>query len=385
MRQCNIFFNCLSLFLTNNFFIWRINERMQSMRHLLLFTLAMVLISPAICNHIIPANNQLIEYTGRIDFSNPELPSFSYSGVSIRTCFIGRNISITWEEELGENYYYVIIDDSIISKIKPDKGINTYLMASGLTDTIHEIEIFKLTEQMFGKATFRGFELDENSKLTEIQNSRLTIEFIGNSITCGYGNEGTLGDTFDPSTENHYMTYAAITSRNFNARNLAVCKSGIGIYRNYDGPAEGNIDCMPNYYDRIYLYNEFPKYNFANTPDLICINLGTNDFSTKGGDSARYVSSYLKFIDQLQSKYNNPEIICLLGPMVNGVTLENLRIYLNYIVETANKNNKGKLHFFEMSEQKGDLGIGTDYHPTIEQHKKNAAELTTFIRSIKGW
>jgi hypothetical protein len=332
----------------------------------------------------ITANDPLIEYTGRIDFSNPEAPSFSYSGVSVRASFKGKEISIVWEEELGQNYYNILLDESVLNRIQPEKGKKTYVIASGLADTIHEIEIFRLTEQMFGKSSFYGFIMDEGSTLVPIANVRSKmIEFIGNSITCGYGNEGKLGGIFGPSTENHYMTYAAITSRNFNARHLAVCKSGIRIYRNYDGPPEGNEDCMPNFYNRIFLYDEFPKYSFSNRPDLICIDLGTNDFNTPGGDSARYVSSYLKFIDDIQSKYKQPEIICLLGPMLSGPDLNKVRKYITHIVELANKNNKGKVYFFEMSEQKGDLGI--DYHPTVSQHVKNASELTRFIQSIKGW
>lgn len=127
------------------------------------------------------------------------------------------------------------------------------------------------------------------------------------------------------------------------------------------------------------------RIDFSITPDLICINLGTNDFSTMGGDSALYVDGYLKFIDQIQTKYSNPEIICLLGPMAHDETLKKLRKYLNLIIYNANKQGKGRVHFFEMSDQKSDLDIGVDYHPTIEQHKRNAEELTNFIKSLKGW
>lgn len=79
------------------------------------------------------------------------------------------------------------------------------------------------------------------------------------------------------------MTYAAITSRNFNARHMAVSRSGIGMYRNYNGPHAGNDDCMSNLYEHIFLYDNFPKNDFKQKPDVICINLGTNDFSTTGG------------------------------------------------------------------------------------------------------
>jgi hypothetical protein len=335
---------------------------------------------------IIPANDTLIEYSGRIDFSNPASPRFSYSGVSIRACFKGTGISAIMNDERGENFYAIIVDGTNTQRIHPQAGQQTYLMAENLADTIHEIEIFKLTEEMFGKTYFLGFQIDDTDSLVEIVDQReLLIEFIGNSITCGYGNEGQNGGTFGATTENHFMTYAAITSRSFNARHLAVCKSGIGIYRNYDGPAAGNPDCMTNFYNRIYLYNPLPRYSFEETPDLVCVNLGTNDFSTSGGDSAHYVSTYLNFIDSIQNHYSHPDIVCLVGCMLGGATLEKVRSYVQFIADSANNRGKGNVYFFEMSEQTGDLGIAIDYHPTVAQHMENSRELIHFIAALKSW
>lgn len=334
----------------------------------------------------IPANDPAIEFTGRIDFSDPLAPKFSYSGVSIRACFSGTSIAVIMDDDTGQNYYNVILDGKVLNTLKIDIGKKTYTLAEGLENRVHEIEIFKRTEQMFGKTQFFGFVTDEGTTLSPIVRKRdKMIEFIGNSITCGYGNEGINGGTFGPTTENHYMTYAAITSRNFNARHLAVCKSGIGIYRNYDGPAEGNTDCMTNYYTRTFLYDENPKYSFAEESDLVCIDLGTNDFSTTGCDSAKFVSNYLRLIDTIQTKYSTPDIVCLLGPMLSGSSLTICRKYLKVIVDAANLNGKGNVYFFEMSAQTGDLGIAIDYHPTVAQHTRNAQELTAYIKSLKGW
>jgi hypothetical protein len=334
----------------------------------------------------IAPSDTLIEYSGRIDFTNVNAPRFSYSGVSIRTCFKGTSVSVILNDERGENYYNIILDKTEISRIQPQTGQQTYQLAENLDDTLHQIEIFRLTEEMFGKTSFLGFVMDEADSLVAINDIREPlIEYIGNSITCGYGNEGVNGGTFGASTENHYMTYAAITSRSFNARHLAVCKSGIGIYRNYDGPAEGSPDCMPNFYNRIYLYNAVPKYSFAETPDLVCINLGTNDFSTIGGDSALYVGKYLNFIDSIQNHYSQPDIICLVGSMLGGDNLERVRRYVQFVADSANNRGKGNVYFFEMSEQTGDLGIAIDYHPTIAQHMKNSRELIQFISELKEW
>jgi hypothetical protein len=334
----------------------------------------------------IPANDTLIEYTGRIDFSNPLAPKFSYSGVSIRACFSGTSIAAIMDDDIGQNYYNIILDGKMLDTIRIGIGKKTYKLAEGLENIKHEIEIFKRTEQQFGKTQFFGFVVDKGTSLSAIINSRNKLmEYIGNSITCGYGNEGKNGGTFGPTTENHYLTYAAITSRNFNARHLAVCKSGIGVYRNYDGPPNGNSDCMTNYYTRTYLYDENPKYSFAEKPDLVCIDLGTNDFSTTGGDSAKFVNNYFRLIDTIQKKYTMPDIICLLGPMLSGTTLSKERRYIKFVADSANLKGKGDVHFFEMSAQTGDLGIAIDYHPTVAQHKRNAQELTDYIKSVKGW
>jgi len=346
--------------------------------------------SMAFCNvtlgDTIPADNSLIEYSGRIDFSNPPTPMFSYSGVSIRACFTGTAVSVIMGDNVGQNYYNVLLNGKLVEILNVTTEKKTYKIAEGLNDTIHEIELFKRTEEQFGKTQFFGFVLDEGASLVPITPIRTKlIEYIGNSITCGYGNEGENGGTFGPTTENHYLTYAAITSRNFNARHMAVSKSGIGIYRNYDGPAAGNTDCMTNYYTRTFFYDENPKYSFVDRPDLVCINLGTNDFSTTGGDSAKYVSNYLRLIDTLQTKYSMPDIVCLLGTMMSGSTLTKVRNYLEFIADSASRKGKGNVTFFELSAQTGDLGLAIDYHPTVAQHVRNAIELTEYIKSLKGW
>ena len=351
----------------------------------LIFCFLLTIVSTSMAGDTIPANDKLIEYTGRIDFADSLAPEFSYSGVSIRVGFHGSSIAAILNDDQGNNYYNVILDGVVHNIIYVTSGRDTYILAEGLEDRVHEIELFRRTELTFGKTKFHGFILDEGAVLEPITNTReFLIEYIGNSITCGYGNEGLLGESFGPATENHYLTYAAITSRNFNARHLAVSRSGIGIYRNYDGPPEGNSDCMTNLYSRIFLYDEQPLYDFAVQPDVVCINLGTNDFSTSGGDSALYVSNYFRLIDTLQVRYSMPEIVCLLGPMMSGGTLEAVRSYLQFISDSADKKGMGNVSFFEMSTQ-GSLGYGVDYHPTVPQHEKNAEELTAFLKSLMNW
>jgi hypothetical protein len=335
----------------------------------------------------IPANNPLLEYSGRVDFTNKLAPQFSYSGVSIRASFQGTSIAVILNDVGTQNYYNIIIDSKVITRIQTIAGTNTYTLANGLKDTIHEIEIYKLTEQCFGITKFLGYIIDKGKTLVPISNKRdRIIEFIGNSITCGFGNEGSSGDSFGPTTENNYLTYGAFTCRNLKARYFGVCVSGIGLYHNYGATSEAaNYDCMFNYYNRTIFVDSTPLYSNTPRPDLICVDLGTNDFSAGGGDTVAFVSKYFKFIDSLQYKNKSADIICLVGPMVSGSTLDELNRLISNVVDSANKKNNGKVYFFELSHELGDLGYGIAGHPTVAQHNKNANELTAFIESIEQW
>lgn len=333
---------------------------------------------------VIPANDPLIEYCGRIDFTNPNKPSFGYSGVSIRAAFTGTKISMLMHS--ADIYYNIIIDNTSVQWINVNPSKTEYELASGLKDTIHEIEIFKSSEIIFGNSEFEGFILEPGKSLVKITNPRTKlIEFIGNSITCGYGNITSSVKEYSPLNQDHYLTYAAIVSRSFNANHLAVCKSGIGVYRNWAGSVDENPDCMPKVYDRIFYDKELPKYSFDKKPDLICIDLGTNDFSEHKGDSAKFVNAYINFIEAVQDKNKSADILCLLGPMIGTNDLPKMRNYFKYIIETANAKGKGKVLFFEMSAQTGDLGVGVDGHPTALQHIRNGIELVNHIHELKGW
>jgi hypothetical protein len=332
------------------------------------------------------ATNPAIEYSGRIDFSNPETPTFSYSGVSIRASIEASAVSVILDDEKGENYFATVVDNVYTGKIKAQKGKNTYPVATFAKKGEHEIEIVRITEEEFGKTSFVGFELDAEGTASQPAPRPYTIEFIGNSITCGYGNEGRIGQRFSASTENHYMTYAAMTARSFNAKTIVAAKSGKGICRNYAGPSTGNPDNMTDYYDRMFFSDAEPKYDFAIQPDVVCINLGTNDMSTPGYDTALFINNYMRLIDQIQTNYKQPDIVCLLGTMLYGLALDTARLCISEVARRANAKGRGRVSFFEMTPQNiKENGLGIDNHPTVKQHILSARQLTEFISQLKGW
>jgi hypothetical protein len=154
----------------------------------------------------IPADNEAIRYVGRFDFSNPQEVRYDWSGVYIQFSFRGTECALRMSDT-GRNYYNVFIDDQP-SKTIVVKSDTTVVIASKIAAGTHKIQVYKRTEGNQGTGTFKGILISENGEMLpwkDIPNRK--IEFIGNSITCGYGTEGkTKSERWTPSTENNYLS-----------------------------------------------------------------------------------------------------------------------------------------------------------------------------------
>ena len=242
-------------------------------------------------------------------------------------------------------------------------------------------------EGLFRKPEFRGFVLDKGCHLVEAPAlPDRKIEFIGNSITCGYGVESiNKSDPFEDETENHWLTYANIVSDSLKAQHTSISRSGIGVYRNYNGPKTGDADNMPWQYEYTLFDQHDEKWDFAKyQPQLVCINLGTNDLSTKNYDIQLYEKNYRMFLKTVRSKYPHAKIVMLTGPMLGEKESSKQRTVLDRICADANKTDKN-IYRFDFSFQKGDLGYGASWHPSMLQHRKMAAELLPFLRKLMNW
>ena len=248
----------------------------------------------------------------------------------------------------------------------------------------HTIEVVRVTECFLGQTHFRGFVLDETgAALPWPRQPDRRILFIGDSITCGYGVEvNDPKQNFEPSTENFCEGYTGLTVRALHADYVVVARSGIGMVRNYDGPFEGNADAMPAVYPHLFYQVEKPRWDPAQfVPQVICVNLGTNDFSTKGVNVEKFVTTYIDFAGKLASEYPEARLVLLQGPMDNSEVLAHA---LQRVQDSLAKSYPGRITFFTLSHQ-GEVGFGASYHPNREQSRRNAAELTDYLAKLMNW
>lgn len=185
---------------------------------------------PTAASVLIPASHPHIAYIGRVSFTHPEVPCFTYPGVQIRAIFEGTSLGVAMKPNSG--YFMVEIDRLPAFKIAFGENDSVRTIRTGLPDGRHEVRLTLVYEGYLRRPAFRGFILDEGKTLPAVPPLPVRkIEFIGNSITAGYGLE-----TDDPKapfrdeTENHFYSYAALTARAFDALSQVVARSGIGIY-----------------------------------------------------------------------------------------------------------------------------------------------------------
>jgi lysophospholipase L1-like esterase len=356
------------------------------------FALAALTVTLAACKcptcklsaNVIPANDTNIRYSGRTDGLGSAQVTVGYSGARERIRFHGTSITAHIKDDSGENYAVAWIDGKMGEKFRLNAKDGLYKLAEGLPDGEHTVEVVRVTECYLGLTHFLGFELNEGGKVLPWTSAKeRKIEFIGDSITCGYGIEANDPNLhFTPETENFCLNYSGLTARALNADYLVVSRSGIGMVRNYDGPYEGSTGTMPEIYPHTFYLQDKPMWDYAGfTPDVVCINIGTNDFSTTGVNVEKYISAYVDFASGVLTRYPKAQLVMLQGPMDNR---ESLKLALGKVLEQLKTVAPGRVNYFELSAQ-GKVGLGADYHPNIEQSKINAAELSAYLSNLMGW
>lgn len=334
----------------------------------------------------ISSDDSHIVYMGRISRTIPHMVRFTYPGVSIFANFEGTSLQM--KVKPGSGAFMVEIDDELPYRINYSANDSVQTLAEGLPEGIHRVRVMYAIEGYELKPAFKGFYLDHGCHLAEAPVlPERRIEFIGNSITCGYGVESeNPKDPFTYDTENHFYTYAARTARALKAQHLVVARSGIGIYRNYAAPRSGSKDCMPAMYEQVLFTDSTELWNHAlYTPDVVCINLGTNDISLNDYDMDLLTDGYRRFMKKLRSIYPKAKLVLLSGSMTDSQALSDIKKAMDTVADEMHKNGDKEVYRFDMSPQTGSLGMGASYHPSMRQHQKMASELTAFLKKLMNW
>ena len=370
----------------------------MNIQKILLFSLSILTLGACKSTRItsattpVSATHSAIIYHGRTVTNDNKEVELITAGAFAEWQFSGNTCTVSLGNQASPkdyNYVSVELDGEYMGRLKVESSQpSPFTFKAHKTADWHQLRIFKATEAQNGLITVKNVSA---AKIRQVQMpNKKSIEFIGNSITCGMGNDakeipcGNGSKWYDQ--HNAYYSYATQVARSLNVDFTLSSISGAGIYRNWnsDGPT------VPQQYAQTYLkLDSIQKWHFKNTqPDIVSIALGTNDLSNGDGknkrepfDETRYVDTYIEFIKTIFSNYPSTQIVLLNSPMITGerglILASCLKKVQAKIAELM--PDKKKIKVFEF---KSVSATGCSGHPNIEEHTKMAQQLLPFMQQV---
>lgn len=332
---------------------------------------------PALAGPIPPLDSRIV-YVGRFDRRDPAAVACQWPASEVRLRVKGAQLNATMEEK-GNDYWQVVVDGNPTQVIVPKPGIDTYTIPLG-SDGTHEVRLVKRTETFVGTTKFRGFEVP-NGRLERARAKRRHIEFVGDSITCAFGNEGKHQDEpFKNETENAYLSYASIAGRAVDADVTLLAWSGRKMWPD---------NTVPEIYDRVLPAEEQPLYDFRGPkPNAVVINLATNDFNSKNPEEKPWTGAYETFIRRVWKHYPRAHVYVAIGSMMNdGYPAGNkaLTTVRGYLTRMVDRMKDKRLHLIEFETQTLEGGIGAAWHPNVQTHERMGAKLAAALKKDLRW
>ena len=280
------------------------------------------------------------------------------------------------DEGREEKYFLVVVD-----------GVEERMLVNGMRGTEAKLSLTIAKNLKRGKHTFevyRQFELTNgicnlvsvtmNGVPTERpKNKDLYIEFFGDSITAGFGNLTTSDDkvnTHYPDKSSGTDTYAFYTAKALNADMSAVARSGLAFSYGITGTP---IETF--WKETSYARSTLGKYQAERQPDIVVVNLGTNDhynYEDKGLTREQLYEAAVKFLQMVRADRPNAKIVWVYGMMGDKIQDE-----IERAVEEMGGESKG--YYFHKA-QRGQNGGSA--HPAKADHQVASEGLVEFIKGI---
>ena len=256
-----------------------------------------------------------------------------------------------------------------------------------------ELRLLKVSENARGKLGI--VEIETDGEFLKYEDSKPRMEILGDSITCGFGNEAPNNAfEFKTSEENGWMSYAAQAARQLGYDFSMICESGISAAKpEHPMFPMHALEDIYRYTDELHatkFSKEKEEWDFVkNHNDIVVINLGTNDsnpirFYKEFGEIEAMENwfhvRYKEFVKQVR-ELNGPDtyICCTLGSM-DYYLYHHIK---EVVAELKQETGDEKICCFEyipinmMFE-----GFGAAGHPSMKTHNRMAKELAYYIRKF---
>ena len=315
---------------------------------------------------------QLVNGTLMLDWSVSGIEFEAKCSGTVSATFNSKSISDA--SNLGGVYFTIVVDG--VEKARDyfrisQRGEVTVKLAENLPEGKHTFAIYRQTEHDAGEVGISTISM-KGSLLAKPANKEMYIEFIGDSISAGFGNlsnNPNQDNAGKPLYQDGTKAYTFLTAKALDADFSNVCWSGIGCKYGY-----GSITMQDVYPLQRYKYDKNTQYDFtAREPDVVVLALGTNDNSNQK-DAAKRKAGMEEMLTLVREKNPNAKIVWIYNMMTSGVNDQ-----VQEIVREFGGAEKG---YYCVKLTMNTSGGG--WHPNLEGQQKFADELADFITKNVG-
>ncbi|AXX30861.1 cellulose binding domain-containing protein [Actinosynnema pretiosum subsp. pretiosum] len=308
---------------------------------------------------------------------------YTWPGIAFEGRFRGTGVGVTLNDAVND--YDVQVDGATVATLVTP-GRTTHRV-QGLTNGVHTVRVVKRTEVPWSAGEFGGFTADPGGELLDKPAPRTRqIEFIGDSLTAGYGNTSTSRDCSATGVDrksNADLTFGALTARALGADHQINAQSGRGMVRNYNGGDPGT-DFRTSYARGLQneaadVWQNPPTWR----PQLVVVGLGTNDFSTPVNPGepwtadtlvTAYKAAYQGFLDKLRATYGPNAVIVVNASNLFAQTAQQ-------VVTDRNAQGDTRVRFWNHDDPRLDR-LGCDWHYSTADHRLLSTLLTDYIATL---
>jgi len=314
-----------------------------------------------------------------------------------------------------EQWIAVLVNKALICRMPLLRGENEILIFRNRNaEEVKNVRIIKEVQPMGGDGAnyIRLTGIDTDGELLPVEEPKLRLAFIGDSITSGEGAFGARCE-MDWVAElfSGYDNYTYKTAEALDADYQVVSQSGWGVYCGYNNDIHMNV---PGIYDSVCaIVTENGKsvcgssepYDFTSfSPDYVILNLGTNDGGAadteaytdketgavfkmaKGEDGAldaasreHFTKAAKKFLARLREVYPKARILWVYG-MLGSLMEDPIR---EAIAAYEGESGDSLVSYVRLPDTTEEA-FGSRWHPGHLSHERAACVIAEKIRSELG-
>ena len=231
----------------------------------------------------------------------------------------------------------------------------------------HTVRLVKATGYLLGQAEISAVEL--NGTISATPENDLYIEFLGDSISCGWGVVGSHDGGY--ASQDGTLAYPYLVAQALGADYSILGLSGRGVVYGTDYNFDKNyLQASPA--------RSTSAYGFERKADIVVINLGTNERGNNA-DAAEFEAGYVRLLENVFAKNGSDCIVyCLWGAMNDTYNTQIQSAIATYRASHADV----QIHTLTLAQSTVAGGAPSWGHPSISDHAGYTTALTNALKNV---